>query len=871
MSAYKDHIVSSIAFISLSAVFLSLLGVYFFNIVLWRHYPDLGFWFRASTGFRVVGGVTDVGEGAGLRLGDRIERINGQPYESLKKARGLINRKTGAGNTYQIQRNGQVLTIRIENEPIGFAAAFGKSGFTLALGVIFFGIGFLVFLMKPHGRAAWIFFTACTIFGTYIMLSSTITQMKPAWLDYVTIFAEVFIPAALIHLAMCFPVERELVRHNQYLQYIPYLISTLLFSGIILDTDNIAEISPPWLVVDMVYRVVGFLVFLGSCFHLWLTSSSEIARLRSKLILIGSAIAISVPLLDFVANVVWQQYILPSMTYALPFYIVFPSFIGYAIVKHDLFDIDTIIKRTYGYVLTTGSIAGAYGLVVLISNVVFGEFAVVQSPLFPLFFVLTVAIFFNPLRSKMQAFVDRTFYRLEYDYQETVKQISESMRSLIGLDDVMKTMMQFALEPMFIDSGCIMLRDKSRAAYECLLLTGEPEQRPSDRMPSEANAENRMEGSRENEQAAKTPGMEAAPEYPLNPSSPVIIIDESDPMIAAMVERKKEITVYDVMEDPVFEGNREAGLKAFDKLKATLMVPLIYEDHLTGILALGRKKSGKFYRKEDINLLNTLANQGAIAIENARMIQQVIEKERMDEELSIAHNLQMRMLPEKCPELEGIDITAYSKPAREVGGDFYDFLMTADGNAGIVVGDVTGKSVSGALVMSASRSIFRMLAEDNLSVREMMIRANRRSKEDTQKGMFVALLYAQLNPIDRTIILCSAGQTQPILRCAQTNKALLVETIGDTFPLGIFEEADYQETHLQLHTGDCLVLYTDGIVEAQNKKGEILGFDQLIRIVEESKEENADQLLNAIIEKVDEFVGDAPQHDDITIIVLRIP
>ena len=536
-----------------------------------------------------------------------------------------------------------------------------------------------------------------------------------------------------------------------------------------------------------------------------------------------------------------------------------------------LFDIDTIIKRTYGYVLTTGSIAGAYGLVVLISNVVFGEFAVAQSPLFPLFFVLTVAIFFNPLRSRMQAFVDRTFYRLEYDYQETVKQISESMRSLIGLDDVMKTMMQFALEPMFIDSGCIMLRDKSRAAYECLLLTGESEQRPNDIMPPAADAENSMEGSGEAAQAAKTSSMEAAPECPSNSSSPVIVINESDPMIAAMVERKKEVTVYDVMEDPVFEGNREAGLMAFDKLKATLMVPLIYEDHLMGILALGRKKSGKFYRKEDINLLNTLANQGAIAIENARMIQQVIEKERMEEELSIAHDLQMSMLPEECPEIEGIDMAAYSLPAREVGGDFYDFMVTDDGQAGIVIGDVTGKSVSGALVMSASRSIFRMLAEDNLSVREMMIRANRRSKEDTQKGMFIALLYAQLNPIDKTIILCSAGQTQPILRYAQTNEALLVETIGDTFPLGIFEEADYQETHIQLHTGDCLVLYTDGIVEAKNKKGEILGFDQLIRIVEESKEESADQLLNAIIEKVDEFVGDAPQHDDITIIVLRIP
>ena len=163
-------------------------------------------------------------------------------------------------------------------------------------------------------------------------------------------------------------------------------------------------------------------------------------------------------------------------------------------------------------------------------------------------------------------------------------------------------------------------------------------------------------------------------------------------------------------------------------------MPLIYEDQLTGLIALGQKKSGKFYRGEDINLLNILANQSAVAIENAQMVEEVIEKERMEEELSIARDLQVSMLPVECPTVAGFDIAAYCISAREVGGDFYDFIEMGKDKAGFDIGDVTGKSVSGALVMSASRSVFRMLSEEELSVSESMMRANRRLKKDVKVG-----------------------------------------------------------------------------------------------------------------------------------------
>ena len=263
-----------------------------------------------------------------------------------------------------------------------------------------------------------------------------------------------------------------------------------------------------------------------------------------------------------------------------------------------------------------------------------------------------------------------------------------------------------------------------------------------------------------------------------------------------------------------------------------------------------------------------LAFAGAVGIEYSRLFKEFLVKLRMEDDLTSAHELQMSMLPADCPEVEGYQIAASSTMAMEVGGDFFDFFMIGEGKVGLIIGDVTGKSVSGALVMSASRSVFRMLAEEELSVGETMIRANRRIKQDIKSGMFVALLYAVLDTKNGHIGLCSAGQTQPILLPAGDADPSLVETVGDTFPLGILDEAEYEETPLQMNPGDKIVFYTDGIVEAMDKNEKMYGFERLHEIVKASQAEAAEDLMNDIIKDVSDFTGNVPQHDDLTIIVV---
>ena len=163
-----------------------------------------------------------------------------------------------------------------------------------------------------------------------------------------------------------------------------------------------------------------------------------------------------------------------------------------------------------------------------------------------------------------------------------------------------------------------------------------------------------------------------------------------------------------------------------------------------------------------------------------------------------------------------------------------------------------------------------MLSEDKLAVGECMIRANKRIKKDIKSGMFVALLYAVLNAGERTLSLCSAGQTQPIHLSSENGKARFIETRGDTFPLGILDEAEYEESQFQLQPGDKVVIYTDGIVEEMNEQEEMFGFDRLLAIVQNSKNKTAEALLQEIIERVKEFAGNADQHDDLTVIVINV-
>jgi sigma-B regulation protein RsbU (phosphoserine phosphatase) len=842
---------------------VTLYTLYGVNMVRWRNSPDFGWRTNYSYGPNVVAEVFAAGEAAGIRVGDTIKAVNGQTYSTFDELFFKIrNEQPGSLNTYTVVRNGKDLDITITTGRQGLLVVLWRSGSFCLVGFVYLMIGVLVFLMKPRARESWLFLSMTLFLGMTVSYSSPTDLMRPLWLYDVRRLFDVLLPASVLQMGLRFPKTRTFLRKRPWLSIVPYAVSFALFAVIKITSPAYWSTPPVLELIILVYWMLAVLVFIVSTVWNFLKDRSVMIRLQSQAIFVGLMLGFFIPVIEQLVRSLWNVYIFADPTLGfMVFLTLFPLSIGYTIVRHDLFAIDAIIKRTYGYVLTTGAIAGIYGLVVLVSNLAFGRYEITKSPIFPLAFILAVVFFFNPVRNRVQRFIDRVFYRLEYDYQETVGKISETMRSLLNLDEIGKNIINFALQPMFVDAGAVMLLNPDKKTYDCLIHAGQREEKKSGAGAETAAPEEIDEEKEDLVSAEAGEGFLGVSELKL---------PADDPLIQKIAERKKEVTIYDIERDPFFEADRKSCEQAIEQLGATLIVPLIYEDRLTGLISLGRKKSGKFYRREDINLLNTLANQGAVAIENARMVDEVIEKERMEEELNIARDLQVSMLPAECPQIKGFEIAAFSVSAREVGGDFYDFIDMGEEKAGFVIGDVTGKSVSGALVMSASRSVFRMLSEAELSVGESMMRANRRLKKDVKTGMFVALLYTVLNAQDQTLTLCSAGQTQPVHLSAKSGTASLVETKGDTFPLGILDDAKYEETRLQLETGDKVVFYTDGIVEAMNAQEEMFGFERLLEVVQKSRSSAATDILNEIIESVKDFTGSAPQHDDLTAIVVSV-
>jgi hypothetical protein len=226
---------------------------------------------------------------------------------------------------------------------------------------------------------------------------------------------------------------------------------------------EIKEISA----LTRIFIVLGVIGFIISVFYSMYKASSNVFKQRAKMILFGVSLAFF-PVVTVFLVVHFMKISIP-INFMIFFVLSFPASMAYAIIRHNLFDADTIIKRTVGYFVVTAIIVWAYVLVPISLNALLGKYEMAHSRAFPVVFTLVIILIFNPLRNRIQKFIDRIFYRLEYDYQETVQRISEKMRSLLNLDQIGKGIMDTALGTIFIDSGRILLLNPEKQVYECLL------------------------------------------------------------------------------------------------------------------------------------------------------------------------------------------------------------------------------------------------------------------------------------------------------------------------------------------------------------------------------------------------------------------
>ena len=314
----------------------------------------------------------------------------------------------------------------------------------------------------------------------------------------------------------------------------------------------------------------------------------------------------------------------------------------------------------------------------------------------------------------------------------------------------------------------------------------------------------------------------------------------------------------DVRHDPRYVNART-------ETRSEMVAPIISNDEVIGVFDLESDRLNA-YTPDDLQVLLLLASQVAIIIEKVMLHEQLVEKKRLEGQLEVARQVQLELLPAQDPQLEGFDISAYNFPTEEVSGDYYDWVRIYEDQIGIVVADVSGKGVPAALLMAFLRASLRAAIHIGYAPHISMAKVNYLLWESIERNQFVTAFYSVLDASNRTLAYTNAGHSPPLL-LEKDGRARFIERGGR--PLGMFRDTRYYEYYLSMEPGQVLVLYTDGVTEATNAKGEEYGIERLERAVREGSHLSARELIGFIHRDVLEWTDGQGATDDITFFIVK--
>jgi sigma-B regulation protein RsbU (phosphoserine phosphatase) len=303
--------------------------------------------------------------------------------------------------------------------------------------------------------------------------------------------------------------------------------------------------------------------------------------------------------------------------------------------------------------------------------------------------------------------------------------------------------------------------------------------------------------------------------------------------------------------------------------RSEIAVPLIYEDKIIGALALESSRVNAFDEYHG-RLLENIANNLSIAVANARLYAEHVERERQFErEILMARDVQRAMIPDAPPQIKGFDIAARLEPALNLSGDFYDYIPLSPDRAGILIGDVAGKGVRAAMGMAAARSILRSVARRGGGPARILRDANLRLHRDLGRQLLLTLVYAVLDSNTKTLNYCNAGHNSPLLVKA-SGKWRALKTGG--LLLGVFDKQQYKSETLHLEKGDAVLFYTDGLTEAHTPQPHRVEFgeERILDFLLEHRHLRASAIIDAFLDHIEEFTAGAHQHDDLTLVVIKV-
>ncbi|MDA2930442.1 SpoIIE family protein phosphatase [Acidobacteria bacterium AH-259-O06] len=335
-----------------------------------------------------------------------------------------------------------------------------------------------------------------------------------------------------------------------------------------------------------------------------------------------------------------------------------------------------------------------------------------------------------------------------------------------------------------------------------------------------------------------------------------------------VVRHGEPVVVSDVYKDSRFylDIDKATGFRTRNLICVPLHTP---QGEIMGAIEAVNRRDGKDFSDADVPLFSVFADQAAIALERARLQKESLEKQLLEQELSLAYQIQEGFWPKEFPSYPGIGVAAMSLPATHVGGDYYDFVPIQDDSFAVVIGDVSGKGMPAALLMATLRAMLRTQVENNHPVEETIFLVNNTLVKETPSNKFVTLFYGVLDVAKRELTYVNAGHNPPLLYDHNTGEIKELADAGGLI-IGFIDNLKFEAARQRLRPGQLLVFFTDGVTEAQNPCEEFFGQERLRAVIREQADKDAQTLMERIYQAVKDFTQNHPQSDDLTMIVLKI-
>jgi len=503
--------------------------------------------------------------------------------------------------------------------------------------------------------------------------------------------------------------------------------------------------------------------------------------------------------------------------------------IFYSIVKHRLLDIDTVIHKTILWLLTILILIIPVGLIHGLLRIGMAKLPLIWVITIDTLILIAFLFYYHRLKPK----IDHFFRRRKYDYYAVLAEIGQKIGSELDIDSVVNRLFKELKDVLYIRNGLVLVQQSGQLDYEEIGNVGYE----------------RISNDRKADKALVTYQSTLGQWVNIN----------------QRIVEKEQVEI-----DPQYESIKQEVLYFMNQNSLEVTIPVVLENKVNALVGIGKKDNLQAYTLKDIELLEHLGKQIGITIDNALHHEDIVEKERLAEELRLGREIQMALLPQETPTIPGLTVYGLMQPAKEIGGDYYDFItLTKQNSLAIVIGDVSGKGVAAGLLMAMAKTAIHTISQEEPSPRQVLIKTNQILYKHLGSQKFMTMLYLSWNAQTRTLSYSSAGHEHILVYRADTKKVESILSGG--FMLGMMPDIEHflEDNNLDFNPRDKIILYTDGVTEAHDAENNFFGLEKLISIIEKSGQSASDELLNIIKQELYGFIGSREQYDDITVVVIE--